>query len=517
MRQPASRRPLEILCRHTDGFPIQPSSSPQLGVDPNAAILLDAKFVELQPVDGTSIAFAGKCRPIGAAFVSPVKANNALAIAAKHYPELNNYAWPPRGGDAERKSLTVQSANFKQNEGPSAERRQATVEKLAALYPRAAAPDWITRASREKVQTGEYPRELVTMKDLNPVLDAINKTASPGYPYALHIDGGSKGKLCEDHKEMLLDAVNLRLRNYLEAEDISDEDPTKAMKLLRAGMVDLVRVFVKNEPHTLKKIEEGRLRLISSVSFVDEIIERLIFGNQNELEILNYLDVPSKPGIGFSTDEVNRQFFLTTMSRFKRLVMSDVKAWDWSVQYWLFLIDLETRKRLVDASPEVVSLWYAFARRRIEALSWTVFATSDGYLYAQTAPGIMLSGSYLTSSTNSRCRVGLAFLAGADYAEAMGDDCNEDNEVEGIVERYRDLGFRLTDVKVADESEFEFCSHIFRADKATPMNFYKGMFRLLSKKFDPVEYMQFISEYRHCPETVEFVHFADQHLSGWCG
>lgn len=39
---------------------------------------------------------------------------------------------------------------------------------------------------------------------------------------------------------------------------------------------DPIKVFVKQEPHKRKKLDEGRLRLISSVSLIDTIIDRIL-------------------------------------------------------------------------------------------------------------------------------------------------------------------------------------------------------------------------------------------------
>lgn len=40
---------------------------------------------------------------------------------------------------------------------------------------------------------------------------------------------------------------------------------------------DPLKIFIKQEPHKDKKIAEGRLRLIMSVSLIDSMVDRILF------------------------------------------------------------------------------------------------------------------------------------------------------------------------------------------------------------------------------------------------
>jgi len=129
-------------------------------------------------------------------------------------------------------------------------------------------------------------------------------------------------------------------------------------QLVKMGWCDPVRLFVKQEPHKLIKVITKRFRLISSVSIVDQLVERVLFGVQNRKEIDSWQLIPSKPGIGL-TDEMARSVYNNVKMASNRFKMyeADVSGWDWSVQLWELLADAEIRVRLsVGAHPFVKEL-----------------------------------------------------------------------------------------------------------------------------------------------------------------
>lgn len=56
---------------------------------------------------------------------------------------------------------------------------------------------------------------------------------------------------------------------------------TERIQSLLSGEMeaDDIKVFVKQEPHSWEKISEGRFRLISAVSMVDTMVDRIVFGD----------------------------------------------------------------------------------------------------------------------------------------------------------------------------------------------------------------------------------------------
>jgi hypothetical protein len=265
------------------------------------------------------------------------------------------------------------------------------------------------------------------------------------------------------------------------------------LELIQRGFVDPVKVHVKNEPHKQKKLREGRVRIISGVSMVDELIERLLCSLQNNTEIANWLTIPSKPGIGLTSDEQVRDFVQTIP---EDVASSDVTGYDWCLHEWLFELDVACRIRLACAPMD--GCFARVLQNRVICLCRSLFVLSDGQCFEQTFPGIMKSGSYLTSSTNSRIRFLLALIIGASWAYTMGDDCLE-QYVNDAIDKYHALGIEIKEYKRSNE----FCSHVFVDGVAIPLNFPKGLFRLATTFHIDNNLMrleQFSSEYRHSHE-----------------
>jgi hypothetical protein len=337
----------------------------------------------------------------------------------------------------------------------------------------------------------------VTVQDVIRMFPFLNRKSSPGVPWAGLAK--SKGELCDKHGMLVAEAVVERLQKLHDFDSTNPlyEDPAE---LVKAGLVDPVRLFVKQEPHTKEKALEERWRLISSVSVADELIERLLCHVQNEHEIDTWTTCPSKPGIGLSSDEQSKALFESVLPELATAAEADVTGWDWSVKWWMFQLDIAARILLCGAKAK--SSFAKVLHARVWCLARSVFSTSDGRLFKQTVPGVMKSGSYLTSSTNSRMRVMLAYLIGALWAIAMGDDSLE-TFTEGAVAAYARYGIKVKMFNRCGIDSFEFCSHRFKNGIAVPLNWAKGLYRLLSAvpELDRVE--QFSDEYRHAPQRGE--------------
>lgn len=347
------------------------------------------------------------------------------------------------------------------------------------------------------------------------VVSQLNADASPGYPWGLKFV--SKGVLVEKDALSVYESVCERINLYLKPLPVC-EDHLRSIMLVESGMCDPVRIFVKNEPHAVDKVATGRLRLVMSVSVIDEICERLLFSVQNGAEIAECYTCPARPGIGLSTDLQTKTLYKDVEPHIRggRGKKSDVSGWDWSFKGWMYDADLKFRTMLNHGWG---TIWHRLATRRFECLKWSLFATSHGRMYAQMKPGIMLSGSYLTSSTNSHGRLILADVCKADWATALGDDCCEETplSVEDLKAEYHMRGFLVRDVSVCPRDSFTFCSHVVTRDKAIPLNFLKGAFRLLSKeRCSMLDYAQFMSEYRHLPNQCVAMHNFLLTLPDWC-
>jgi hypothetical protein len=126
-----------------------------------------------------------------------------------------------------------------------------------------------------------------------------------------------------------------------------------AVELVQGGFADPVRLFIKEEPHSIAKCEKKRWRLISSVSIVDKLVEYVLFKIQNQKEIDNWRDIPSSPGFGFSQELVELLDSEVRGELLKgKLRSSDVLGFDFSQDGTEIDSDAEVRVHLGCYNPE---------------------------------------------------------------------------------------------------------------------------------------------------------------------
>lgn len=395
---------------------------------------------------------------------------------------------------------------------PSDVKRRKVIEDTVREYScvKQLAPDWIRNG---------LSKELAFNYFLSCVA-ALNMDAGSGIPYAF-INGRITNDLWFQTPAQLEDLWTLvweRLKRMLHYEWTSPE------QAVLDGVTDPVRLFVKGEPHKLAKIQEGRFRLIASVSLVDQLVARMLFQDQNKMELRCFRDIPSQPGMGLSSDQQVEDFVERLAVKAgapsseelvanwqEWVVPTDCSGFDWSVPMWLLEDDIEVRNLLtVGITPELSSLRSVW----LKCLGNSLLSLSDGCLLAQTTPGIQKSGSYNTSSSNSRIRVMMSKHAGASWCLAMGDDAIESPDTDVGV--YKSLGFKC---EVAEK--FDFCSHVFHSPSvAIPSNVGKMLIGLLcgispvsSQIQDRITWMiscqSVLQELRHLPlEDLEEIYSA---------
>nr|AHA42475.1 RNA-dependent RNA polymerase [Sugarcane yellow leaf virus] len=438
-------------------------------------------------------------------------------IISEH-PEMASkvagFGWPSFGAQAEETSLRLQAARWLKRaesaEKPTEKQRKLVIDRVVKAYEpcRTNAPH--TSSSGSLIWSD-------FLKDFKEAVNSLELDAGIGLPYKLlHKD--THRQMVEDPKFLpLLTRLTWNRLQKMSQVDFQEMTPEQ---LVREGLCDPIRLFVKGEPHKQAKLDEGRYRLIMSVSLVDQLVARVLFQAQNKREIALWRAIPSKPGFGLSTDREAREF-IESLSKTvgcspaevihgwrNKIVPTDCSGFDWSVADWMLEDDMEVRNLLTINNNELT--------RRLRAcwlkcITNSVICTSGGVLYAQTHPGVQKSGSYNTSSSNSRIRVMAAFHCGADWAIAMGDDALESPN--SNINAYQKLGFK---VEVA--SQLEFCSHVFeQEDLARPLNVNKMLYRLIFG-YNPAcgnaevlcNYLQAVAsvlnELRHDPQLVATLH-----------
>jgi hypothetical protein len=258
-------------------------------------------------------------------------------------------------------------------------------------------------------------------------------------------------------------------------------------QLIDLNLMDPVRVFVKNEPHKVKKLNEGRVRLIMSVSLTDKVIEMILSRHICKLEIANWKNIPSKPGIGFTDDDCQDVFKDVMESGFD-LAEADAEGWDWSVDEWQIRDEAEGCIKLCN-SPSLV--WSSLMRKKAIVESRSVYQLSDGTLLSCLYNGNVNSGKLRTSRGNSFMRVRVADLIGSRKTIAAGDDSVE-SYVEGAVAKYLEFGLVMKEYKSV-KNTFEFCSRVYGDGFSYPINSFKMLMNLLhSEPRNFFEYKMFM-------------------------
>lgn len=355
-------------------------------------------------------------------------------------PECEGFGWPNKDGETELRSFRLQASKHVDTVEPDWRSRFPLLEEA---YVRHDLPEYLRSQD-----------DNLTMSRLRSLVNFLNMDASPGVPYALIAT--SNRMLFDMRGDQILEITADRLKRLLEVPLHELQDMSSKERYAR-GLVDPVRIFVKDEPHDVDKLREGRVRLIMSVSIVDKLIQMYLRKHIHDVEIDNWRTIPSKPGISFNksgVDEIYRQ------GR-KLDVSSDLSGYDWSYPEWMKLADVEFKIHMCNNPSK---MWIHLMHASRICLSDVIYQTSHGKLLRLQFSGNMNSGEYITGNCNSFTRVLAASIVGGFPAIAMGDDCLE-SYVADAKEKYASMGLRL---KVYDPigERFEFCSRIYTKEKS---------------------------------------------------
>lgn len=230
----------------------------------------------------------------------------------------------------------------------------------------------------ESYPTWRIPEDFLQYSHYERVVKKLDWTSSPGYPY------------------LLTTPTNSQL--FVVGPDGPSQEAMRAVWQLVCERIekrdaDPIRLFVKPEPHKSKKIEEGRFRLISSVSVVDQIIDHLLHDDYDAK--LSESWIHHAPKSGWTPLCGGWKSF----PEFKKPLAVDKKAWDWTVRPWLLELSLRHRIRQCE---NISAAWMDLAWWRWERLyKDPVFILSSGDLFKQKIPGVRKSGCVTTLSDNS--------------------------------------------------------------------------------------------------------------------
>lgn len=246
---------------------------------------------------------------------------------------------------------------------------------------------------------------------------------------------------------------------------------------------DPILVFVKPEPHTSKKIEEGRLRIISAVGLVDTMVDRIMFGWLQRAVLAAVGRTPAL--IGWSPYKGGYRY-LTCRYANRRALCIDKSSWDWTVQGWLLRVVKNIIKKMALLVPP---WWEEWVDARWEALFRdAVFGFRTGERVQQPGWGVMKSGCYLTILINSLCQAILHALVCRklgldpewDMFKCVGDDTVQPaiNRLSEYLECLANLGAIVKEFVVSEE--LEFCGHRMKGLSLIPAYKEKHLFKILT-------------------------------------
>lgn len=238
-----------------------------------------------------------------------------------------------------------------------------------------------------------------------------------------------------------------------------------------------LRVFIKQEPHNPKKVQENRWRLIMASPLDVQVLWHMLFDEQNDKEIEFAYFIPSQQGLVLPNGGW-KQFYRLWRSRGYDSGL-DKSAWDWTAPGFLLDLDLEFRYRMCRGKQK--EAWFSLARRLYDQMfHHSVLMLSDGRLYKQLHPGIMKSGCVNTISTNSHMQVMVHILAcsraGIHYEPlpvCCGDDTLQRSDQTADLEHYAAFG---AVIKSASE-KVEFVGHEFTDEGPRPLYFEKHLMK----------------------------------------
>ncbi|APG75854.1 hypothetical protein 2 [Hubei sobemo-like virus 10] len=251
------------------------------------------------------------------------------------------------------------------------------------------------------------------------------------------------GVWCKDREKEVRDVVFFRMQQLLRGELVADD----------------IKMFVKPEPHKPEKMAQGRFRLISAVSLVDALVDRILFGWLSRKALTVVGKTPCLTG--WSPVHGGWKYIEHRFSG-KPVVCLDKSSWDWTVQEWLITAWFEFLKGLALGAD---SWWVELVSARFQMLfERPIYQFADGTRVQQKYVGIMKSGCFLTLILNSVGQSMLHYVASLRIGRnpirnqpiSVGDDTTQESfpELEEYINQISRLGAKVKGFKVRHWVEF---------------------------------------------------------------
>lgn len=290
----------------------------------------------------------------------------------------------------------------------------------------------------------------------------------------------------------------------LKVEELKALVRVRLVSLRTDRCADPIKVFIKPGPHKSSKLSEGRLRLISAVSLVDTMVDRVLFTWLMEAALKTVGTTPSM--IGWVPIRGSWRAFRAMYPGPNLCV--DKSAWDWTVQGWL--VDA-LEKVIGELALDAPKWWLDSVRSRFWLLfEGPTFQFLDGSTAQQPGKGIMKSGCYLTILCNTLGQVLIHAIAArragveplSSAPKALGDDTiQRAKDFKDIPEYVRQLETLGCKAKVSIRDDVEFAGFEIDDTRCVPAYYKKHLFK--------TEYTQVLPEYL---SNMQFLYAMDDEL-----
>lgn len=394
----------------------------------------------------------------------------------------NLYDYAPTEYSAEIDSFNFQSNSFNLTSKPPNKIVEQTLDRLESYY---------------KLSRFTVPVDFLEDSHIDRIINLIEREKYDKTPGSTFIREGLTTNLMVIES---LGKVGLRETVKERLEELLNDE------LDHRWVADPVRVFVKFEPHSNKKVQQKRWRLIWGVSLVDQIIDRLLYQDLCENSIQHASEQSAKVGFSFMKGGV-QQLIQDYDDGKDNWISFDASQFDFTVAGWHLEMVAQLNKRLKNDSIIIKdALWDKLMLAREKAVAYGKFCFSDGQQFIKILPGMQLSGRYTTIDANSKImiliRVMNDVVNGRPSSEkdiiAMGDDSVQNNipDVDKFVNEIRDIhGIKLTIESVKGKLvDQNFCSMDFiKTPENTyvfvPRNLEKNIFALINMEHKKQKYL----------------------------
>lgn len=295
-------------------------------------------------------------------------------------------------------------------------------------------------------------------------------------------------------------------------------------------VADPLNVFIKREAHKISKLQEGKYRLISGVSLIDSMIDRILFMWILRACLSSVTKTPCM--VGWTPVRGGWRYLKRRFGN-QPVTCLDKSAWDWTVVEWMIIA---IRKFLHQLPINAPKWWHDMVDLRLHLLYVDpIFQFQDGTTTTQDVVGIQKSGCLLTIILNSVWQSILHYEACfnlgwdpfIDQPICLGDDTlqpwhRSKQELDAYVQTIARLGPKFKDVKI--QNWIEFAGFVVLGKTCIPAYWKKHLFNL--KYSDQLEQVlaQYSQLYAHSDHMFEYLerllceHFGPESVPSreWC-